>query len=61
MYVIYVDNYKAEYGIEIYVNLDHSPSVEAAKQGIDAGFEFIHIDVSQAKRGRSTYTVTPNK
>lgn len=43
-----VDNYKTEYGIEMYVNLDHSPSVEAAKAGIDAGFEFIHIDVSQA-------------
>jgi fructose-bisphosphate aldolase class II len=44
-----VDNYKKEYGIEMYINLDHSPSVEAAKAGIDAGFEFIHIDVSQAK------------
>jgi fructose-bisphosphate aldolase, class II len=43
-----VDNYKREYGIEIYVNLDHSPSVAAAKAGIEAGFEFIHIDVSQA-------------
>lgn len=43
-----VDNYCAEYGIEMYINLDHSPSVEAAKAGIDAGFEFIHIDVSQA-------------
>jgi len=43
-----VDNYKREYGIEMYVNLDHSPSVEAAKKGIEAGFEFIHIDVSQA-------------
>lgn len=43
-----VDNFKTEYGVEIYVNLDHSPSVEAAKKGIDAGFEFIHIDVSQA-------------
>jgi fructose/tagatose bisphosphate aldolase len=45
-----VDNYRAEYGVEIYVNLDHSPSVEAAKAGIDAGFEFIHIDYSQANR-----------
>lgn len=44
-----VDNIKYEYGIEMYVNLDHSPSVEAAKKGIDAGFEFIHIDVSQAE------------
>lgn len=43
-----VDNYKLEYGIEMYVNLDHCPSVEAAKDGIEAGFEFIHIDVSQA-------------
>lgn len=43
-----VDNYKQEYGIEMYINLDHSPSVETAKAGIDAGFEFIHIDVSQA-------------
>ncbi len=44
-----VTNYKKEYGIEIYLNLDHSPSVESAKAGIDAGFEFIHIDVSQEK------------
>ena len=43
-----VDNFKYEYGVEMYVNLDHSPSVEDAKRGIDAGFEFIHIDVSQA-------------
>jgi fructose-bisphosphate aldolase class II len=43
-----VDNYKASHGVEIYINLDHSPSVEAAKAGIDAGFEFIHIDISQA-------------
>ncbi len=48
-----VDNYKHEYGIEIYVNLDHSPSVEAAKAGIEAGFEFIHIDVSQANHDAS--------
>lgn len=48
-----VDNYKQELGIEIYVNLDHSPSVEAAKAGIEAGFEFIHIDKSQADRNAS--------
>lgn len=45
-----VDNFKAEYGVEIYINLDHSPSVDDAKRGIDAGFEFIHIDYSQAKK-----------
>jgi fructose-bisphosphate aldolase class II len=48
-----VDNYKKEYGIEMYVNLDHSPSVETAKAGVDAGFEFIHIDLSQAKKDAS--------
>jgi fructose-bisphosphate aldolase class II len=44
-----VDNYKDILGIEMYINLDHSPSVESAKAGIDAGFEFIHIDISQAQ------------
>ncbi|MDQ5972205.1 MAG: fructose-bisphosphate aldolase, class [Patescibacteria group bacterium] len=43
-----VDNYKDEYGVEMYINLDHSPTVEDAIAGIEAGFEFIHIDVSQA-------------
>lgn len=48
-----VDNFKYQYGVEIYINLDHSPSVEAAKDGIEAGFEFIHIDVSQANHDAS--------
>ncbi len=48
-----VDNFKYEYGVEMYVNLDHSPSIEDAKKGIDAGFEFIHIDYSQAKKDAS--------
>lgn len=43
-----VDNYKAEYGVEMYINLDHSPTVEDCKRAIDVGFEFIHIDISQA-------------
>jgi fructose-bisphosphate aldolase class II len=42
-----VDNYKSEFGVEMYINLDHSPSVDDCKRGIDAGFEFIHIDISQ--------------
>jgi fructose-bisphosphate aldolase class II len=53
-----VDNYKAEYGIEAYINLDHSPSVEAAKRGIDAGFEFIHIDISQANHDATLEEIT---
>lgn len=48
-----VDNYKSEYGIEMYINLDHSPSVDDCKRAIDAGFEFIHIDVSQANHDAS--------
>lgn len=48
-----VDNYKQQYGIEMYINLDHSPTVDDALDGIEAGFEFIHIDVSQANHDAS--------
>ncbi len=53
-----VDNYKKEYGIEIYINLDHSPTVEDAKRGVDEGFEFIHIDISQADHDASEEEIT---
>lgn len=48
-----VDNYKKEYGIEIFLNLDHSPTVEDCKRAIDLGFEFVHIDISQANHDAS--------
>lgn len=48
-----VDNYKIEYGVEMYINLDHSPTVEGCKRAIDAGYEFIHIDISQANHDAS--------
>lgn len=48
-----VDNYRKEYEIEMYLNLDHSPTVEDCKRAIDAGFEFIHIDISQANHDAS--------
>lgn len=48
-----VDNYRDEYGVEMYLNLDHSPSVEACKRAIDCGYEFIHIDISQANHDAS--------
>lgn len=48
-----VDNYKEEYGVEMFLNLDHSPSVEDCKRAIDAGYEFIHIDISQANHDAS--------
>lgn len=48
-----VDNYKQDIGVEMYINLDHSPSVEDAIAGIEAGFEMIHIDISQANHDAS--------
>jgi len=48
-----VDNFKRLSGVEMYINLDHSPTVAAAKAGIEAGFEFIHIDASQANHDAS--------
>lgn len=49
-----VDNYKEEFGIEMYINLDHSPSVAACIEAIEAGYEFIHIDISQANHDATT-------
>lgn len=49
-----VDNYREEYGIEAYLNLDHSPNIESCKRAIDEGYEFIHIDISQADKNAST-------
>lgn len=49
-----VDNYKLDYGVEMYINLDHSPTVDACKRAIDAGFEFVHIDISQAEHDATT-------
>ncbi len=48
-----VDNYIEEYGVELYLNLDHSPTVAGSIAGIEAGFEFIHIDISQARKDAS--------
>lgn len=48
-----VDNYRQELGVEMYINLDHSPTVEACKAAIDAGYEFVHIDISQANHNAS--------
>lgn len=55
-----VDNYKEEYGLEMYINLDHSPTVEDCKRAIDAGYEFIHIDISQANHDASDEEIIAN-
>ena len=46
-------NYRRQYQLELFLNLDHSPSVAAAVQAIGLGFEFIHIDLSQALKDRA--------
>lgn len=48
-----VDNYKEEYGVEMYLNFDHGAKIERCKRAIDAGFEFVHIDYSQYKKDAS--------
>ena len=48
-----VDNYRDEYGIEVYLNLDHAPTVDDCKRAMDVGYEFIHIDISQADKKAS--------
>ena len=53
-----VDNYRNEYGIEMYINLDHSPTVEDCKRAIDVGYEFIHIDISQANHDATLEEIT---
>jgi ketose-bisphosphate aldolase len=52
-----VDNLVDELGVELYLNLDHAPSVDAAVAAIDAGFELVHIDVSQADHHASDETI----
>jgi ketose-bisphosphate aldolase len=43
-----LDNEIDTLGIEAYLNLDHAPSGSAAISAIDAGFEFVHVDLFQA-------------
>lgn len=40
------DVMRERYNIPIFLNADHSKSVETAKEAIDAGFDSVHIDLS---------------
>lgn len=40
------DAFRSELSIPIFLNADHTKSVEAAKKAVDAGFDSIHIDLS---------------
>jgi fructose-bisphosphate aldolase class II len=52
-----IDNLIDELGVELYLNLDHAPTPDAAIAAIVAGFELVHIDVSQADHHASDETV----
>lgn len=45
--VAMVRTFKEEYGLPVFLNPDHSHSVESAKSAFDAGFDSIHIDLSK--------------
>lgn len=40
------DAFRKDFGIPIFLNADHTKSVVAAKQAIDAGYDSVHIDLS---------------
>lgn len=44
--VFMVESFREEFGVEIFLNADHSKSVEAAKEAVDAGYDSVHIDLS---------------
>ncbi|MDP3902174.1 MAG: class II fructose-bisphosphate aldolase [bacterium] len=44
--VALVKSFKEEYGLPVFLNPDHSHSVESAKMAFDAGFDSVHIDLS---------------
>ncbi len=39
--------FRDEYSIPVFINPDHSHSVESAKEAYDAGFDSVHIDLSK--------------
>lgn len=45
--VALVKSFKEEYGLPVFLNPDHSHSVESAKSAYDAGFDSVHIDLSK--------------
>lgn len=42
------DAFRKDFHIPIFLNADHTKSVEAAKAAIDAGYDSVHIDLSAA-------------
>lgn len=42
-----IQSFRKTYDIPIFLNADHSHSIETAKAAVDAGFDSIHIDMSK--------------
>lgn len=40
------DAFRKDLGIPIFINADHSKSLESAKKAVDAGYDSVHIDLS---------------
>ena len=40
------DVFRQEYGIPVFLNADHTKTVQAAREAIDAGYDSMHIDLS---------------
>ena len=45
-FISVINNYKKETGLPIFTNLDHAPSLEAARKGLLWGFDLIHFNGS---------------
>lgn len=46
-FVSLVNNLKEEYGIQIFLNLDHGEDLEVIKNAIELGFDLVHFDGSK--------------
>lgn len=45
--VVLIKSFQEETGLPIFLNADHTKSIESAKRAIDTGFDSIHIDLSK--------------
>ena len=45
--VCLVNNFRQKYGLPIFINLDHSPTVSACQAAIQAGYDLIHVDTGK--------------
>lgn len=48
-----VENLRKELGIVAILNLDHSPTFADAKVGVEAGFDYVHLDGSSLPYGEN--------